>query len=244
VGTPEIHTVNAYYTGWTGDGHIGRINLTNAFYEVWGRDDFNDLAGHPVNINAQMGALELSYDRDWMRYRLSFFYASGDGNAKSHTASGFDSILDDPEFAGGGFSFWDREAIELPGTAIGLKGPFSLLPDLRSSKDQGQANFVNPGLLLYNAGFTAKITPKLVLASDLNFLKFDKVGAIESVLHQNGLGQNIGFDWSIGLRCRPLLIDNVIFQGGFALFTPFSGFTDIYTAQTLYTGFTALTLTY
>jgi hypothetical protein len=244
IGTPEIHTVNAYYLGITGDGHIGRINVTDAFYEAWGRDDFNDLAGHPVNINAQMAALELSYDRDWMRYSFSFFYASGDGNTRSHTGSGFDSILDNPDFAASDFGFWQRQAIELAGTAVDLKGPFSLFPDLRSSKDQGQANFVNPGLLFYDAGLTAKITPKLVAEFNVGFSQFDKVGALETALHQKGLGDNLGIDWSLGIRYRPLLIDNIIFQGGIALFTPFSGFTDIYTAQTLYAGFTALTLTY
>ena len=39
--------------------------------------------------------------------------------------------------------------------------PDSLVPDLRTSKIEGQANFVNPGLFLYNAGVDVDITPKL-----------------------------------------------------------------------------------
>ena len=107
-----------------------------------------------------MGALELSYERDWLTYKADFFYASGDGNIDSHTASGFDSIFDNTDF-GAPFSYWNRQGIGLSGTGVLLKGPRYLLPDLRSSKSQGQANFVNPGLLFYNLGLIAKLTPKL-----------------------------------------------------------------------------------
>ena len=49
-----------------------------------------------------------------------------------------------PNFAGGQFSFWNRQQIRLQG--VNLVQRLSLVPDLRSSKIQGQANFVNPGL--------------------------------------------------------------------------------------------------
>src|SRR5208337_1500547 len=65
VGTVRPHTINVGYYGFTGDGHIGRINVTDAFYEAYGRDSFNQIAGRSVTVNAQMGALELSYDQDW-----------------------------------------------------------------------------------------------------------------------------------------------------------------------------------
>ena len=140
------HDVNAYYLGWAGDGHIGRLNVTHAFYEAFGHDDFNGLAGRPVDINAQMAALEVSYDRDWMRYKASFFYASGDDNATDGTAHGFDTIVDNPNFTGGPFSFWARQGFNLGGTMVNLKQRNSLVPDLRTSKTEGQANFVNPGV--------------------------------------------------------------------------------------------------
>ena len=95
-----------FYLGWTGDGHIGRLNLTDALYQVYGTDDFNGLAGHKVIIKAQMAAAELSYDFDWLRVKLSGFYASGDNDPKGDTGSGFDSIQDDPSFIGGPFSWY------------------------------------------------------------------------------------------------------------------------------------------
>src|SRR5207253_9002595 len=118
----------------------------------------------------------------------SFFYASGQHNARSRRATGFDTIFDNPQFAGSPFSFWSRQNIGFSGTNVMLKNRFSLVPDLRSSKDQGQANFVNPGLLLYNAGLDAKVTPKLVVHVNVNFVQFDRVGVLEYLLHQNDIG--------------------------------------------------------
>ena len=67
IGKVQDHSVQAYYVGWTGDGHIGRLNITHAFYEAFGQDNLNGIAGRRVNINAQMAALELSLDKDWLR---------------------------------------------------------------------------------------------------------------------------------------------------------------------------------
>jgi hypothetical protein len=56
---------------------------------------------------------------------------------------------------GGKFSFWNSQGVRVTQTGAALVEPRSLIPSLRSSKIQGQANFVNPGLTLYNAGIDA-----------------------------------------------------------------------------------------
>ena len=89
---------------------------------------------------------------DYLRYRGTFFWASGDKNPEDGRATGFDAILDDPNIIGGQFSFWNRVGIPLTGAGVGLVQPNSVLPSLRSSKTQGQANHVNPGIFIYNAG--------------------------------------------------------------------------------------------
>ncbi|HWY07774.1 MAG TPA: carboxypeptidase regulatory-like domain-containing protein, partial [Candidatus Acidoferrales bacterium] len=155
------HSIQVGYFGWLGSGHIKRINITHAFYEAAGKDSFNPIAGRPVTVNAQMAAVELSLDRDWIRYRVSSFYASGDNNPRNGRANGFDAIVDLPSFAGGLFSFWNREAIRLLGSGVALTTDGSLLPNMRSNKNEGQANFVNPGIFLVNAGTDIDITPKL-----------------------------------------------------------------------------------
>ena len=60
LGDPTPHDVHAYYLGWNGDGHIGRLNITNSFYDVLVTDQFNGLAGRKVQINAQQAAAELA----------------------------------------------------------------------------------------------------------------------------------------------------------------------------------------
>ena len=69
VGNFQPHTVNVGYFGWAGDGHWGRYNLTHQFYWAFGHDSMNPLANRPQTINAQMAAIEGSYDRDWVRFR-------------------------------------------------------------------------------------------------------------------------------------------------------------------------------
>lgn len=226
AGVFQQHQVDAVYFGWTGDGHIGRYNITHAFYWAIGHDTRNPIANQEQQINAQMGAVEVSYDRDWARFRTSYFYASGDGNVNNSHATGFDSIFDNPNFAGGQFSFWQRQAIGLFG--VNLTQRESLVPDLRSSKLQGQSNFVNPGLQLVNAGVDFDITPTLRSINNANMLFFDKTNSLETFLFDGKIDRTIGVDLSSGLEYRPLLTNNVIFTAGFATLLPGQGFKQLY----------------
>jgi hypothetical protein len=232
------HSVHAAYVGWTGDGHIGPVNLTHAFYQAFGNDSFNPIAGKPVTINAQLAALELSYDKDWFRIKGSVFYASGSANPSSSRARGFDSIDDFPEFAGGIFSLWNRESIRLTGSGVALNPGDSLLPDLRSNKDEGQANFVNPGILLTNLGAEFDITPKLRGFANVNYLRFEHTEVLEQILFQSPIRHSIGFDSSVGVRYRPPLTENIAITAGAATLVPGQGLRDIYTGRTLFSLFT------
>jgi Carboxypeptidase regulatory-like domain len=234
------HSVHAAYLGWTGDGHIGPLNLTHAFYEAFGNDSFNAIAGRAVTINAQMAALELSYDKDWFRIRSSVFYASGSANPSSSRARGFDSIDDFPEFAGGIFSLWNRESIRLTGSGVALNPGDSLLPDLRSNKDEGQANFVNPGIFLANLGAEFDLTPKLRGFANVNYLRFERTETLEQILFQSPIHHSIGVDSSFGVRYRPPLTENFSIAAGAAALIPGQGLKDIYTGRVLFSLFTDL----
>ncbi len=226
------HDVNAFYLGWTGDGHIGRFNITHAFYEVVGRDSYNSLAGREVSINAQMAALELSYDANWIRFKLSGFYASGSSNPTSGVARGFDSILDNPTFIGGPFSWYVHEAPNLAGTGVNLKQPDSLIPDLRTSKTEGQSNFVNPGVAIVGFGIDTDITPKLKGFFNANYIWFAETAPIKLALQTNDANNKFGLDLSLGIKYRPLLTDNIIVSLGGGLFIPGQGYKDIYRTNT------------
>ena len=234
---PIPHGIRVGYFGWLGSGHIKRLNLTHAFYEAAGEDTFNPIAGRRVTVNAQMAAAELSLDRDWIRYRVSTFYASGDANPRNGRANGFDSIVDLPNFAGGLFSFWNREAIRLTGTGIDLTQEGSLLPNMRSSKEEGQANFVNPGIFLVNAGADIDITPKLKGFANFNFLRFMDTEPIEYVLFDSPLHHTIGDDLGAGVEYRPPLTENLVLTGGAALLQPGQGFRDMYTGRLQFSAF-------
>jgi len=243
IGLIREHEIKAYYLGWAGDGHFGRINITHALYHVFGDDDFNQIAGRKIDVSAQMAALELSLDKDWMRFKVSGFYASGDNDPLDDRGQGFDAIIDQPFFAGGPFSYWQQQGLGLTGVALVHK--FSFLPTLRTNKLEGQPNFVNPGLLLLNAGYEAELTPKLKLLMNVNHLRFVSTESLEHFLNQPGINNNIGVDYSLGLIFRPFLNNNIICNFGAAGLTPFEGFEDIFeTNQTQFSSFLSLALTY
>jgi Carboxypeptidase regulatory-like domain len=241
---PIAHGLRVGYIGWLGSGHIHRVNLTHAFYQAVGEDSFNPIAGRRVTVNAQLAAAEVSYDRDWLRYRVSVFYTSGDARPRDGRARGFDSILDLDTFAGGLFSFWNREGFRLTGSGVLLTTPGSLIPSMRASKDEGQANFVNPGIFLANAGVDLDITPKLRGFANVNFLRFNRTEPLEFVLFQAPVRHTIGADYGAGVTYRPPLSENIVLTGGAAMLTPGDGFRDIYGGKTLFSLFASAKLVF
>jgi hypothetical protein len=176
-----------------------------------------------------MAAVEASIDRDYLRFRGSIFWASGDKDPTDDKATGFDAILDDPNFVGGQFSYWNRQSVRLVSTDVGIVGPNSLLPSLRSSKTEGQANFVNPGIWIYNLGVDAEVTQTLKAVFNANYLRFDRTESLEYVLFDPRIRHEIGYDLSLGVIYRPFLINNVTFTFGGNVLLPGRGFKDIFT---------------
>jgi hypothetical protein len=261
IGAVKDHSVHAYYLGWTGDGHIGRLNISHAFYQVFGEDSFNGIAGKPVDIFAHMAALELSLDKDWLRHKLSVFYASGDDSPKNDQASGFDTILDRPFFVGGPFSYYVHQGFNLAGTSVNFKQRDSLVIDFRSSKTEGQSNFVNPGAAIVGYGADADVTTRLKAFLNVNYIWTVTTEPTRRVLFTDHASNEIGLDCSLGFQWRPLLTDNVIITAGFGALVPGAGYKDIYRANTrpvpgfpqesvgpvddfLYSGIVTVTLTY
>jgi hypothetical protein len=231
IGRVTPHRIRSGYFGWAGDGHFGRMNITHAAYQVIGRDTFNQIANRATRINSQMAAAELSIDYDYIRYRVGAFYSSGDANPLDDTGRGFDSILDSTTFAGGRFSFWNSQAMRLTQTGVALVEPRSLIPSLRSSKIQGQSNFVNPGLTLYNAGIDVDVTPKLRGFLNYNYLRFNRTEPLELTLMQPAVRHEIGHDLGVGFIYRPLLNENIVIVGGASGLRPGVGFTDIFSSN-------------
>jgi len=228
VDRPFSGRLDAVYLGWAGDGHLGRLNLTHAFYQALGRDGHNYLANRPVTINAQMAAFEASVTEDWIRFRAGFLFASGDKNPNDGTGRGFDAIMDAPAFAGGPFSFWNSQLLRLVRTENNLVSQNSFFPSLRTNKFAGIANFVNPGLVLYTTGFDADLKPKIRFVANWNYLQFDHTEPISQALGIGRIDRNIGLDNGFGVRLRPLLNENILIDAGYSFLLAGQGIRDIY----------------
>lgn len=261
IGTVADHYLQAYYLGWTGDGHIGWLNIDHAFYQVLGEDSLNGIAGRRVDINAQMAALELSVDKNWMRHKFTVFYASGDSKPTDSHATGFDTVLDRPFLIGGPFSFYSHQGFNLAGSSVNFKQRDSLVIDFRTSKTEGQANFVNPGALIFGYGLDADVTPKLKSFINVNYIRTVTTAPTELVLFTNRSSNDFALDCSAGFEWRPLLTENVIVSAGAGFLIPRWGYKDIYRTNAapvhgypqpaaatvdpfLYSGIVTLTLTY
>ena len=230
IGTNEVHS---YYIGQAGNGHIGSINISHAFYQALGHESNNPIAAQRVDINAQMGALELSLDKDWLRIKGATFIASGDGDPSDDKAHGFDAILDISNFAGGPFSLWNRQGLRLAQTGTGLKSPLSLLPTLRTNKDEGQPNFVNPGIFILNGAADVELTPKLRAFLTTSYIRFMKTEPLETLLFQEKVRPNVGVEYGGGGTYRPPLSDNIVIIGGVQGMVLGQGLKDIYEREHL-----------
>jgi len=216
---------DAWYLGYNADGHIQKVNLTASAYYLFGKDRNSNYTGQPATIGAWFAAAEASYDRDWMRFRLSGLYASGDSSPFDNKESGFDAILENPVFAGADTSYWIRQAIPFTGggRAVFLNQRNGILNDLRTSKDLGQSNFTNPGTALVGAGADFDLTPTLRVAANANHLWFARTGTIEVLRQQGNVSHDIGWDLSAATTWRPRANQNIVLRLSGAMLVPGRG---------------------
>jgi hypothetical protein len=224
-GLEMLHDYDVVYFGYNGDGHFGRTNATASVYYATGHEQPGVFVPSRVDISAGFAALEISRDFDWARVRLSGLYATGDGNPYDRKATGFDAILENPQFAGGDTSYWISQAVPLiGGGGVALSGPNGVLADLRSSKDEGQSNFDNPGLILGGVGADLDLLPTLRLSLNLNSLFFANTAVIAALRNQPFDQKHIGEDASVALTYRPLQSQNIVLRAAYARLFTASGF--------------------
>jgi len=230
LGTLRPRNYDVVYLGWGTDGHIGKVNLTTQAYGALGRDRNSFFTDQPANIRAFMAAAELSIDRDWQRYKLSALYASGDGNPYDNTESGFDAILENPLFAGADTSYWIRQSIPFAGggRAVAINGRNGILNSLRSSKDEGQSNFNNPGTVLIGGGGDFDLTPGLRVSANVNHLWFAKAEVLQTLRNEGSIPRDIGWDLSASAIWRPRANQNIVLRLSAAALLPGAGFRDLF----------------
>lgn len=230
LGDLRPHRYRVLYLGYGVDGHIGRINVTGQVYGAFGRNQNNFLTSAPARIGAFFGAAELSYDKDWARIRVSALYASGDSDPYDNVEQGFDAILENPQFAGADTSYWIRQSIPFAGggRAISVNGRGGILNSLRSSKDQGQSNFINPGTALAGLGGDFDLTPNLRVSANANHLWFANTKVLQVLRNEGTIPKAIGWDLSLSSIWRPKAAQNVVFRLSGAVMQAGSGFRDLF----------------
>lgn len=230
LGTLRGREYDVVYLGYNMDGRIGRVNLTGSFYWALGEDRNSFFTDRPADINAQFAAVEASYDRDWMRFRLSGAYASGDSDPYDDTEGGFDAIFENPIFAGADTSYWIRQTIPFAGggRAIAVNGRNGILNSLRSSKEQGQSNFNNPGLLLAGVGADFDLTPEFRLSANANHLWFENTATLQVLRNEGSIPREIGFDLSAAAIWRPKATQNIVVRLSAATLVAGDGFQNLF----------------
>lgn len=229
LGDSRPRNYHVTYLGYNGDGHFGRWNLTTSAYLAFGRDERHPLAQKPQNIRAGFAAAELSRDFSWTRVRATAMVASGDKNPFDGKATGYDAVFENPQFAGADTSFWIRQAIPLVGGGgVTLSSRNGVLANLRSSKDQGQANFVNPGLALVGLGADFDVTPQTRIVANANYLRFMNTSSLSVLRNQGPIDKRLGLDISAGVQYRPFMSQNVILNVSAGALVPSKGMKQLF----------------
>ena len=230
IGNIQNRSYDAFYIGYNADGHIGRVNLSLSAYGLFGEDRNSNFTGEPARIEGWFAAVEPSIDWNWIRLRGAALFASGDGDPYDDVQRGFDFIFENPIFAGADTSYWIRQSIPFAGgaRAVNLDQRNGILNNLRSSKEQGQSNFVNPGTMLLGVGADFDLTPQWRLSANVNHLWFHRTETLEALRMQGTIRRDIGWDLSAAAIWRPTAIQNVVFRLSAAVLVPGTGFRDLF----------------
>jgi hypothetical protein len=229
LGDLQPHRYRVTYLGYNGDGHFDRWNLSTSTYFATGTDDRNPLAKRAQSIQAGMFAAELSRDFSWVRVRGNLFLSSGDKDPYDGKATGFDSILENPQFAGSDSSYFIRQGLPLiGGGGVALSARNGIQASLRSSKDEGQSNFVNPGLKLVGLGADFDLRPEFRVFTNLSNLRFSETSSLAALRNQYIPSDSLGMDYSVGFHWRPFFNQNMIINGSVAVLKPGAGLKALY----------------
>lgn len=225
IGGERPREYDVTYLGINSDGHFGRLNVTTALYYAHGKQENAPFTGADSDIRALFAAAELSFDQDWVRWRASLLYGSGDDDPFDDVETGFDAVFENPLIAGADTSYWIRQAVPLIGGGrVTLSNRNGVLNSLRSSKEHGQSNFTNPGIVLMGVGGDFDVLPELRLSFSANQLRFDETVVLEVARQQANIDRDLGLDLSASLIYRPLMTQNIVLRLSYAVLQPGDGY--------------------
>ena len=245
LGFEQLRSYDVTYLGYNGDGHFGRHNVSLSTYFAVGTEDSSVFTDAESNIGAFFAAVEYSRDYDWMRARFSALYGSGDDDPFDDVSTGFDAVFENPLFAGADTSYWIRQPVaNIGGGGVALSGRNGVLNSLRSSKEQGQSNFTNPGIQLLGFGMDFDLLPEWRMSFNLNHLWFDTTEVLEVTRNQGSIDRDIGWDVSVASIYRPFMTQNAILRVSAAWLLPGDGYEQMFGDDTQYSILANLVLAY
>src|SRR5690606_40255367 len=103
-----------------------------------------------------------------------------------------------------------------------------ILNSLRSSKEQGQSNFNNPGLMLLGVGADFDLSPEVRLSTNANHLWFENTASLQALRVEGSIPRDIGFDLSAAAIWRPKATQNIVARLSAAALIPGAGFRDLF----------------
>ena len=229
IGGERFREYDVGYIGYNGDGHFGRLNLTTSLYAAFGEVDKGVFSNEKSDIQATFFAAEASMDFDWIRPRFSVLYGSGDDDPFDDKSEGYDAIFENPQFAGADTSYWIRQGVPfIAGGKVALSARNGVLNSLRSSKEHGQSNFTNPGIVMIGAGVDLELMPELRLSFNVNKIAFDTTEVLEVARQQDNIDEDIGVDASAALIWRPLNSQNIVLRLSYAKLFAGDGFKSLF----------------
>ena len=228
LGGEYLRTYDVGYIGYNGDGHLGRVNLTVSAYAAIGHQTPGVFIDDRSDIRAGFLAAEASVDFAWIRVRGSLAWASGDDDPYATRSNGFDSIFENPVFAGATPATGLRQNIPLiGGGGVALAQRNSLLASLRSSRELGQSNLDNPGLRLIGLGADFDLTPESASARTSTSSGSTRPKCSRPRVPRPA-SASIGTDVSVAWIWRPFMSQNIVLRLSGAALLPGSSFPGTY----------------
>ena len=153
-------------------------------------------------------------------------YGSGDDDPFDDEATGFDAIFENPQFAGADTSYWIRQAVPLiGGGGVALSSRNGVLASLRSSKEEGQSNFTNPGHPARRARRRhGSCCRRCACRSTRTRCTSTTPTVLEVARNQGPIDKHIGYDVSAALTWRPLMSQNIVLRASSATLLAGDGF--------------------
>ena len=99
---------------------------------------------------------------------------------------------------------------------------------LRSSKEEGQSNFNNPGTVFVGAGGDFDLSPQMRVSVNANHLWFDNTKVLQNLRVEGSIPKDIGWDLSIASIWRPKATQNIVGRLSAAVLLPGKGFKDLF----------------